>query len=264
MQRIATVKFTGYAESVMQALDGIDAGPRLPSGRTIILKPNLTNDSPPPVTTPVEMVEAVYLYCRRYTDTRIVIGEGCGSGTTRTVFQKTGYADMAKKHGLELIDFNTTASVRLQRDDMLQLKEFHLPRIAEDAYIISIPVLKDHSFTVTTIAMKNMFGLAPEPIYGGSWNKSRLHTPSTHHSVVDICRYKKPDLCVVDASVALSGMHLYGTPRKLDTIIAGFDPVAVDAAGSRLMGHDPRQIEYLALADGLLGKIYGGQCRPLI
>jgi uncharacterized protein (DUF362 family) len=73
--------------------------------------------------------------------------------------------------------------------------------------------------------------------------------------VVDVCLYKKPDLCVVDAVVALAGMHLAGTSKKLRTILAGFDPVAVDAEGSRMMGHDPRDLEYLALADGLLGSI---------
>jgi uncharacterized protein (DUF362 family) len=122
-----------------------------------------------------------------------------------------------------------------------------------DAYVISVPVLKDHSFTVTTIAMKNMFGIAPAPYYSGSWNKSKLHRPSTHKSVFDICLYKKPDLCVVDASVALAGMHLSGTEKKLGLVLAGFDPVAVDAEGSRLMGHNPNRIEYLKLANGVFG-----------
>jgi uncharacterized protein (DUF362 family) len=72
---------------------------------------------------------------------------------------------------------------------------------------------------------------------------------------VDVCLYKKPDLCVVDASVALAGMHLSGVEKKLGVILAGFDAVAVDAAGSRLMGHDPMEIEYLTLADGRLGSL---------
>ncbi len=125
--------------------------------------------------------------------------------------------------------------------------------MAQDAFIISLPVLKDHSFTRTTIAMKNMFGLAPAPYYQGSWNKSKLHSPSTHRSVVDVCLYKRPGLCVVDASVALTGMHLSGTPKPLGLILAGFDPVAVDAVGSRLLGHDPSRIEYLTLAQDTLG-----------
>ena len=71
----------------------------------------------------------------------------------------------------------------------------------------------------------------------------------------DVCLYKKPDLSIVDASVALAGMHLSGTEKRLNVILGGFDPVAVDSVGSALMGHDPRQIEYLTLADGVLGNI---------
>lgn len=137
----------------------------------------------------------------------------------------------------------------------MQLKEFHLPKILRGAFLISVPILKDHSFTKTTIAMKNMFGIAPASYYCGSWNKSKLHSPSTHKSVVDLCLYKKPDLCVVDAVVALKGMHLAGTPIDVGLILAGFDPVAVDAVGSQLLGHDPERIEYLQLANGVIGDL---------
>ena len=58
---------------------------------------------------------------------------------------------------------------------------------------------------------------------------------------------------MVDASVALTGMHLSGTPKPLGLILASFDLVAVDAVGSRLLGHDPGSIEYLTLARDLLG-----------
>jgi len=34
-------------------------------------------------------------------------------------------------------------------------------------------------------------------------------------------------------------------------ILAGFDPVAVDAVGSQLLGHNPKRIEYLTLANRL-------------
>ena len=103
--------------------------------------------------------------------------------------------------------------------------------------------------------MKNMFGIAPAPFYCGSWNKSKLHSPSTHKSVVDVCLYKKPDLCVVDASVSLAGTHLSGKRKDLGLILASFDPVAVDAVGSELLGHNPNKIEYLTLANGLLGSL---------
>lgn len=261
MSKIVKVKFENYAKSMSQALDFIDAEARLPRQGFIIIKPNLTNSSPSPVTTSVAAVEAVYLYCKAHTKAEIAIGEGCGSGRTADVYATLGYADLAKKYGLELIDFNETESMLLEDRDALQLKQFHMPRIAQQAFIISLPVLKDHSFTKTTIAMKNMFGLAPGKFYAGGWNKSKLHTPSTDKSVVDICRYKKPDLSIVDASVALTGMHLSGQKKKIGLILAGFDPVAVDTIGSELLGHDPRRLTYLTLADGLLGSMHDIEVR---
>lgn len=253
MGAVAVIDFTDYATSVAQALDSIGAGDRLPQAGLIIIKPNLTNASPPPVTTPLGCVEAVYHYCRARTPAEIAIGEGCGSGETADTYKANGYEAFARKAGIRLLDFNQEKAIRLTRDDTFQLKELYIPEVTKDAFIVSVPVLKDHSFTKTTIAMKNMFGLAPTPYYQGSWNKSKLHIPSTHRSVVDVCLYKKPDLCVVDAVVALAGMHLSGTERHLGKILASFDPVAVDAAGSRLMGHNPARIEYLRLADGRLG-----------
>jgi len=255
MSTVAKIKFTDYGASVAQALDAIGAAGRLPDDRLIIVKPNLTLADAPPVTTNPGAARAVIEYCRAHSRAEIAIGEGCGTGTTDDVFRKTGYADLAGEFGLRTIDFNTAPAVKLSNPDALQLKEFHLPTIAQDAFVISLPVLKDHCFTVTTIALKNMFGLAPGRFYQGCWNKSQLHEPSTHKSVIDICRYKAPDLSVVDASLALTGMHLSGVPKAFGLILASFDPVAVDAIGSELLGHDPAKIEYLQLANGLLGSM---------
>ncbi|MHC4745267.1 MAG: DUF362 domain-containing protein [Planctomycetota bacterium] len=257
MTRVAKVAFTDYETSIEDALDLIEAGSMLPQDGLIIIKPNLTNSSRPPVTTAVEAVEAVFQYCKGRSGARIAIGEGCGQGRTGDVFRALGYADLAKRESIELIDFNEAEAVLLENSGAFQLKELYMPKIALEAFIISVPVLKDHSFTGTTIAMKNMFGLPPARFYQGAWNKSKLHSPSTDKSVVDICLYKKPDLSVVDASTVLKGMHLAGTEERLGLILASFDPVAVDALGSELLGHDPRDLEYLTLADGVIGNMAG-------
>ena len=253
MSLVAKVAFTTYNGSISKALDLVSAADRLPQEGLIIIKPNLTNARRPPITTDVRAVEAVYLYCRDHCGAEIAIGEGCGDGETQDTFKANGYTELAEKHAIRLIDFNQEPAVRVERKDALQWKEFYLPQIARDAFIISLPVLKDHSFTVTTISMKNMFGLAPAPYYKGGWNKSKLHSPSTHKSVFDVCLYKAPDLSVVDASLASAGHHLSGRTKRLGVILASFDPVAADAIGSQLMGHDPRRIEYLTLANGILG-----------
>ena len=255
MSRVTTVKFTDYRSSIARALDLAEAADLLPRHGLIIIKPNLTNSSPPPVTTSVEAAEAVYDYCKARTKADIAIGDGCGNGVTADVFAALGYTALAEKRGIRLIDFNDAETTLLEDTNALQLKQFHIPSVVRDAFVISLPVLKDHSFSGTTIAMKNMFGIAPGKFYANGWNKAKLHRPSTDESIVDICRYKSPDLSVVDASVALSGMHLSGIPNRLGLILASFDPVAVDTVGSRLMGHDPRRLPYLALSDGLHGRI---------
>ncbi|MDO9541893.1 MAG: DUF362 domain-containing protein [Kiritimatiellia bacterium] len=255
MSVVVQAKFTQYRQSIAAALDTLGADKQLPSKGLIIIKPNLTNSSPPPVTTSVEMVEAIYDYCRQNTGCEIAIGEGCGFGKTSDVFRANGYERLAHRKGIKLIDFNSEPAEISFNSRAAHWKKLHLPVIVRNAFLISVPVLKDHSFTTTTISMKNMFGLVPAPFYKGNWNKSALHHPSTHRSVVDICLHKKPDLCVVDAVVALTGMHLSGKSKKLGVILAGFDPVAVDSVGSRLLGHDPRRIDYLCRADGLLGDL---------
>jgi uncharacterized protein (DUF362 family) len=255
MSRVARVEFTSYEHSIGKALDLLSVGDRIPQKGLIIIKPNLTNTSAPPVTTPVEAVEAVYRYCLEHSKASIAIGEGAGSGSTLDAFEALGYTALAQQHSIQLIDFNTARTVCLRNDDAVSLKEFHLPELLRDAFVISLPVLKDHCFTVTTIAMKNMFGIAPAPVYGGSWNKSKLHRPSSHISVVDVCLHCSPSLSIVDASVALSGGHLSGTRKPLGLILASFDPVAADAVGSSLLGHDPGRIEYLVRAHGRLGSM---------
>ena len=255
MSRVAKIPFTTYTESVGRALEFLGAADRIPQTGTICLKPNLTIDSPPPVTTPVECVEAVYNWLRPRTNAEIFIGEGCGSGRTADVFERLGYTDLARRKGIRLEDFNTHDTIVSHADKAVRWPELHIPTAAVDAWIVSIPVLKDHSFTGTTIAMKNMFGLVPGPMYCGSWNKSKMHSPSTDRSVVDVCLHKSPHLCVVDAVTALTGMHLAGTPLNLGLILASFDPVAVDAVGSALLGHNPAGLDYLRMADGILGEI---------
>ena len=108
------------------------------------------------------------------------------AGGRTNVYAALGYTDFAKQEGLRLVDFNEAETVERENPDALQWKGFHLPRIALEAFLISIPVLKDHSFTKTTIAMKNMFGLASARHYAGKWNKAKLHSPSTDDSVVDV------------------------------------------------------------------------------
>jgi len=74
-----------------------------------------------------------------------------------------------------------------------------------------------------------------------------------NHNLVALARKTRPHLAVVDGFL---GMHRegprHGTPIRLGTVIAGTDPVAVDAVAAAVMGFDPRQVGFLVYA-GLAG-----------
>jgi hypothetical protein len=71
-------------------------------------------------------------------------------------------------------------------------------------------------------------------------------------AIVDLNSILFPCLTVIDATIALEGFvpgpRLVGNPVIMDTIIAGFDPVAVDAVGCRTIGIDPAEIRHIRLA----------------
>ena len=73
--------------------------------------------------------------------------------------------------------------------------------------------------------------------------------------IVDLHSIGRVDLVVVDAIVGMERGRVQawgGHPRRLNTVIAGRDAVAVDAVCTRLVGFNPDDFEFLTLA-GRLG-----------
>ena len=69
-------------------------------------------------------------------------------------------------------------------------------------------------------------------------------------AIVELNRYRKPDLAIVDGSVGMKGHHLGGERCEppVGKIVAGFDAAAVDAAGARLLGLNWRDVAHLRMA----------------
>lgn len=236
-------------------LEGLIMG----SGRgTVLIKPNLVGTHGPPVTTPVELVDAVAGYVReRCPGTKVVVGDGTGSldYTTWKCFDELGYRAL-EPMGVSLTDLNEERLVRLERPGLSRWPEFHMPGLVMDSFLISVPMLKAHTLAEVTLSMKNMVGVAPPAHYqcGGRWKKSSFHE-RMHESILDLNRYRSPDFTVLDATVGMRDAHLWGptldTPPGL--VVAGADPVAADAFGADLLGRDYNHIAHIADADGELG-----------
>ena len=250
--------FKNFTDSLPLLLDEIGAADILRQQERVLLKPNLVNDSSPPITLPVDAMEALLGYLKDCSQAELIIGEGAGEPqlSTDDVFQALGYDRLAKRYGVKLVDLNEAENVRLTHPDCRVFPEFFLPKLAFESFIISFPVLKAHSLAAVTLAMKNMMGFPSHHHYqqGGYWRKAAFHK-HMHQAIFELNLYRKPDLSIIDASVGMAEYHLGGPTCEppVNKLVAGFDPVAVDAAGAKLLGLDWREVEHIRLADGVLG-----------
>ena len=238
---LATVEFSTYSESVTAALDSIHAKKQLSEQSAILLKPNLVNASPHPVTTHVDCCEAVLEYVRSCSKADVVIAEGCGDASRDTdeIFDLLGYRAMAVRYSVQLVDLNASPLIKLKNKNCSVYSELYLPEIAFSHFIISLPVLKVHSIAGITGTLKNMIGFAPPKYYSsgfGGWKKAAFH----HHmqqAIIDLNQYRVPDLSLMDASVGLAEFHLGGRhcSPPVGKMIAGSNPWEVDRKAAALL-----------------------------
>lgn len=244
-------KFIRYEETVFQCMAAGGAEELLVHGRPVMLKPNLINTSPHPVTTSPAFCAAVIGFVREHTDAPIVIAEGCGDASLETmaVFDRLGYRSLAEQTGTTLLDLNTAPLTLLKDSGCRIFPQMWLPEAVFEHMLISLPVLKAHSLCRLTGSMKNMMGMAPPEHYGGqygSWKKAAFHQ-HLDKAIVELNRYRQPDFTVMDATVGLADFHLGGAccDPPVNRILAGADARELDREAARLLGMDWQEIGYL-------------------
>jgi uncharacterized protein (DUF362 family) len=248
--KTVTIPFATYDEAIPEALDRIGAAAVLRQQSRILIKPNLINADPHPVTTPAACCEALIRYIRDSSPADIVIAEGCGipDMTTDEIFARLGYTDLARRWGVSLVDLNTAPLRQVSPPANRRHPTMMLPEIAFTHYLISVPVLKAHSLAGITGTLKNMMGILPPDHYGrgDAWRKAAFHA-DLHQGIRELNACRSPDLSIMDASIGLAAFHLGGPccDPPAAAIVAGGDPVAVDRRAAELLGLDWRQIPHL-------------------
>jgi len=116
--------------------------------------------------------------------------------------------------------------------------------IFEADKVINIPIAKHHGLAKLTLSMKNWMGMM-----GGS---RRMIHQKLDESLVDISMKIKPTLTILDAVRILTANGPQGGSlddvKRLDTVIAGVDQVAVDAYGATLFGMTGSDLGYVRIA----------------
>lgn len=156
-------------------------------------------------------------------------------------FEASGYTQMAKELGIELVNFSEGPFTMMECPPVGAIK---IPSLLLQAgAYINIPVLKTHALTYFTGALKNQWGCVPDHL-------DRLR----HHRYINpmlssLQRILQPKLIILDGTFAMEGRGpVAGPVRRLDVLLSSPDPVALDATAMRLVNLDPRKARHVVLA----------------
>ncbi|MEM3874999.1 MAG: DUF362 domain-containing protein [Candidatus Bathyarchaeia archaeon] len=242
--RVAIIKGSDPIETTVKAINAVksDLDAVLSAEKPILIKPNYITAQHPStgVTTDGRVVEGVVKFLKEHGKDNVVIGEGSGWADTFEAFKVAGIDKISKKWKVELVDLNKDAFVEVYPPNPLALKKVKVAKTALESVIISVPKLKLHRLATVTLGIKNMMGALA--------SKGSMHNGRLHANIADLASVLKPSLTVIDGIIAGEGHETSGNPVKMDLVIAGTDPVAVDAVGAAVMGVSPTEVKHLVLA----------------
>jgi uncharacterized protein (DUF362 family) len=246
---IATVDNADIDKAVRRAFELGGGLQVIQYNQRVLIKPNICIPAPSGsgMVTDARVLEAV---TRLVLDlgANPVIGEGASAGydfvgasSTEEAFRISGTEAVAGKLGVPLLNLNNDDSVEVEINDGLVMQRVKIARSAVDCdRIISVPVLKSHHRTLASLNLKNMKG-----VMSGA-EKRKTHRLGLDLGIADLYSAVKPDFCIIDAVTGLQGLWKYPEDSvALNLILAGNNPLAVDAAGIRVMGLEPSEAMHL-------------------
>jgi uncharacterized protein (DUF362 family) len=219
---------------------------KLPKGSRVLVKPNLRaagyeSCRDGSITRPALVKGLAMLLLNMGFD--VVVGEGSSSRIiTERALERTGMKEL-EGDGVIVLNLNLEERRRVEVRGS-KLGWISIPKAVLDCdCIISLPVMKTHYMTTLSLSLKNMMGVMVET------EANRMHVYGVHQSIADINTVVKPDLAIIDGTWAMDGFGpVYGDAKYPSLLIGGDDPLAVDVAGARVMGIDPRRVKHLLLA----------------
>lgn len=245
--KIALIHASDRYQGVIQALNLLNLKPL--NGRSVFLKPNFNSADPAPGSTDIQVLRALIEYLRSLDAGTITVGDRSGMGDTRLVMEQKGVFDLATELGFstvvfdELLDSDWTIH---RSPDFHWSDGFAIPnKLMESEFIVQTCNLKTHRYGGHfTMALKNSVGLVARQLSNSHDYMSELHnSPYQRQMIAEINTAYKPDLIVMDGVEAfITGGPATGKKARPEIILAGDDPVAIDAAGVaflRLHGTTP-------------------------
>jgi len=241
MARVAIVKGTNPTDMTVEALEKVEAYESVSEEKPVLIKPNYITASYPArgITTDSRVIEGVVKFLKQHGVEDIVIGEGSGWSDTFEAFRIAGVDAVAERWNVKLVDLNRDDFIPIRSPSPLANK-VKIAKTALESTIISVPKLKPHRQTGVTLSMKNMMGAATP--------KGSMHL-NLSRNIAELASIIKPCIAVIDGVIACEGHETSENSVEMNLVIAGRDPVAVDAVGAAVMGIPPTEIKHLIFAE---------------
>ena len=239
-------------DRALEALGGI--GRFVSKGQTVVIKPNVAWDVPPErsANTHPDIVGRLVELCLKAGAKKVsVFDHTCDNphDNSPSCYDRSGVRPAVVKAGGEMITGNDRSLYRkVPIPNGVRLKETEVHSLILDSDVfINVPVLKHHHGTTITAAMKNLMGAI--------WDRRFYHSNDLHQCIADFFALPKlrPALNIMDAYAPMKQNGPRGKSEKdvlpgVKTLLASPDIVAIDAAGSKILGHGEDAIPHVKIA----------------
>lgn len=244
---VSITKGTDIAKMVEEALSllgGVET--LIKRNSTVVIKPNAGHPIPPETSanTSPAFVKAVIKVLRKANPKEIILAESSAIGCdTMECLEVTGIGSAAREAGVDrIIDIKREKDlIKIPiRDHNSDMTSVRLPRFLLEAdHIVNIPIFKSHASMVFTCALKNIKGVVQDKIH------YQMHQTDLAAAMMDVWSVIKADLNIVDMIRPAEGFGPHSTtPVDFGCVVAGKDPVAVDATICRMVGLNIKKVPY--------------------
>jgi uncharacterized protein (DUF362 family) len=215
------------------------------SGDRVVIKPNPTGTLPPEaaLSTHPALVAAVVRACREAGAAQVLVA----SHDDARSFTATGIAAAATGAGGTwdtLAQREQYREVLVSRGRILQREAIAIPVLDADVFI-NLPIVKQSPEVEITVALKNLMGV--------NWDRRRFHRTDLNQCIAELASVVPQSLIIADANHVLlsNGPMGPGEVLKAGQVVAGTDPVAVDAFCARFLNRTPESVPAVRIAHAL-------------
>lgn len=244
---VSIVKGTDTNKMVEEALDHLGGIKSLIKPKsTVVIKPNAGHGAPPEsaVNTSPGFVAAVIGELRKANPKEIILAEASAIGCdTMECLEMSGIRKVAEEMGVDrIIDIKQDKDlINLPiRDARSDLDRVAIPRFLLEAdHLVNLPIFKSHVSMVFTCALKNIKGVVQDRVH------YLMHQTNLAEAMMDLWSVVKADLTIADLIRPMEGFGPHtGKATDFGCVVAGKDPVAIDATVCRMVGLDLDKVDY--------------------